>query len=145
MDALRGDRDHLHRRLLRLPRFLVLLLLVVPTLRLPTLLFTESVPCLPFLRLSLVSGNMLESVSRGRLESMYWVFILAGPLILFTWIRSFRYLAFTSIIGTVMRRVSRVCRACVVRRVVRVSCGDEVLNKLSCCSPQQAILRWCWP
>lgn len=46
-------------------------------------------------------GNMLESVSRGKLESMYWVFILAGPLILFTWIRSFRYLAFTSIIGDI--------------------------------------------
>ncbi|ELR24157.1 Transmembrane amino acid transporter protein [Acanthamoeba castellanii str. Neff] len=57
-------------------------------------LFTEPVPC-PF------SGNMLESVSRGKLESMYWVFILAGPLILFTWIRSFRYLAFTSIIGDI--------------------------------------------
>jgi amino acid permease len=89
------------------------------------------------LRLSLVSGNMLESVSRGRLESMYWVFILAGPLILFTWIRSFRYLAFTSIIGI----ICVMCRAC----VVRVSCGDAVLNNLSCCSTQQAILRWCWP
>lgn len=42
---------------------------------------------------------MLESVSRDALKSMYWIFILAGPLVLFTWIRSFRYLAFTSIIG----------------------------------------------
>jgi hypothetical protein len=38
---------------------------------------------------------------------MYWVFILAGPLILFTWIRSFRYLAFTSIIGTHTRTRAR--------------------------------------
>jgi amino acid permease len=96
-------------------------------------LFTESVPC-PF------SGNMLESVSRGKLESMYWVFILAGPLILFTWIRSFRYLAFTSIIGI----VCVACHVCVVC-VSCVVCGDAVLNSLLCFSTQQAILRWCWP
>jgi len=40
-------------------------------------------------------------VSGGRLEVKYWVLILAGPLTLFTWIRSFRYLSYTSIVGDI--------------------------------------------
>ncbi|KAL6060342.1 Transmembrane amino acid transporter protein [Balamuthia mandrillaris] len=46
-------------------------------------------------------GGMLYTVSEEALEGKYWVLILAGPLIAFVCIRSFRYLAFTSIIGDI--------------------------------------------
>jgi hypothetical protein len=65
---------------------------------------------------------------------MYWVFILAGPLILFTWIRSFRYLAFTSIIGTHTRtRTQPIDDVCPVHSLTAATS--------ICTTQQQATLR----
>jgi len=46
-------------------------------------------------------SDMLYAVARQEIDRIWFIFMLAGPLALLTWIRSFRYLSFTSVIGDI--------------------------------------------
>lgn len=46
-------------------------------------------------------GGLLETVVRGKIEAKYFVLMMGAPLVVFCWIRSFRYLSFTSVLGDI--------------------------------------------